>query len=105
VISPGPSECSAVSRRRQLFPQARSVCKLPIFNKLQRGGVHAVTQVGGLGAIVKYVSQVRLAFDTGNRIPAHPLADISRLPDILLRDRSPKTRPARSRFKLRIRTE
>jgi hypothetical protein len=79
--------------------------ELTVLRELQRGGVHAVTQVGGLGAIIKNVAQVSLAFGARDFIPAHAQTQVSCLSDIFLCYRSPKTRPACSGIELCVRTE
>lgn len=78
---------------------------LVMLNKLQRGGIHAVTQIGRLGAIIENMAQVRLAFGTRNGVTTHPQAYVAAGADIFLGDRRPKTGPSRPRIEPRIGTE
>jgi len=76
-----------------------------MLNKLQRGGIHAVPQVGGFGAVIKKMSEVRFAFRAGNGGADHVQTAVARGTHIFLRNRSPETRPTGPGIILRIRTE
>jgi hypothetical protein len=43
-----------------------------VLHKLQRRGVHAIAQIGGLWPIVENVAEVGVTFRAGNRRSAHP---------------------------------
>ena len=71
-------------------------------HEFKRCGIHAISQVRGLGTIIEDVAQVRIAFGARHCGPDHAIARVSNTADILGRDRSPKAWPARSRIKLRF---
>ena len=86
VLGSGPEE--------PVNPQRLSAgSPLTLLNKLQRGGIHTVPQVGGLGAVIKNMSEVCFAFRAGNGGAAHVQTAVARSPHIFLRNRSPETRP------------
>ena len=56
-------------------------------------------------AIVENVSEVGIALATANRSSSHSKAVVICFPDVLLRNRFPETRPARSGVELRVGTK
>jgi hypothetical protein len=69
--------------------------------KAERGGIHAVAQAGGLGAVGEDVAQMRIA-ERAFHFGAHgAVAEIFSLVNIFTGDGGPETRPARARVKFR----
>ncbi len=69
------------------------------------GGVDAVAQLRRRWAVLEDVAEVRIAAHAVDFRSHHAVRVVSRAADGFLRDRLEKTRPARARFKLRIRAE
>ena len=74
-------------------------------NELQGCGIHAVTETGGAGAIIKDVTEMRFAFRAGDLIPGHSQAGVAVTADILLRNRSPEAGPSCARIKFSVGAE
>ena len=84
---------------------SNSLPKLGALDESHCGGVHAVAQAGGLGAIVKDVAQVGLAFGAGNLVTDHAQASVGGGADIFFGDGRPETGPAGAGIKLGVGSE
>src|SRR5258705_13404137 len=73
--------------------------------KTQRYRIHAVTQASWIGAIPKYMSEVRVTERAPNFAPHHSQARVHLLIQIPSRNRSPEPGPARARFKFGLEIE
>ena len=78
---------------------------LHLLDELQGCGIHAITQVCRLGAVVKDMAKVCLAFSTGDFRPSLPQASVHGRSDIFFRNGSPETRPSGARVELCVRAE
>src|ERR1700730_790172 len=74
-------------------------------NETQRCLVNAVTQVGGLRAVVEHVPEMRVAARTMHLRPLQKHAHIGARPDVLFREGRPEAGPAGARIKLGVGAE
>ena len=67
---------------------------LRLLYETQRGGVHAVAETGGLGAVVEDVAEVRVTFCARDGGADHTERNVANLSNIFPGDRLPEARPS-----------
>lgn len=79
---------------RQKFSTIEFEKQLTGLDELQGRGIHAITQVCRLGAVVKDMAEMRLALGAGDFRPSLPQAGVHGGSDIFFRNRRPETWPS-----------
>ena len=71
-------------------PHFRYVFCSRLFYEAEAGGVHAVTQAGGLGTVVEDVAEVGVAFGAGDGDAGHSKSRVADLGDVFFGDGLPE---------------
>src|SRR5258708_5478819 len=74
-------------------------------HEAERGGVHAIAQAGGAGAVVEKGAEVGVAETAGDFVAGHAETVVSGNKNVFLRDWRPEAGPAGARFKFCVRVK
>src|SRR5215831_5987078 len=96
---------AALYRRASPVPCAQSLLRSLLRVEAERRGIDAITPSGGLGAVVEYVPQVRVAGGAKDLGALHEPGIVLLGAHAYLAYRRPVRRPARSGFELRVGAE